>query len=191
MPLCVGDILQTPPEPCPMFRRGTISALRAGTSYRLRSETPPAGGSARIVPENHAMSQTPSGGRKRPPYIAAARGWQCINASLPPGPLAGRWDHRSLRRRCGQPGAQQRSRFSRPFALHCGRERVISHKRWPTTRPAGGPMRSSAPAQGGFAVSGSAARLPCIVGRAFTPAGGPCASPKGYWQGKAPHPSVG
>ena len=37
-----------------------------------------------------AMPQTPSGGRKRPPYIAAASGWQCINASLPPGLLAGR-----------------------------------------------------------------------------------------------------
>ena len=35
----------------PYVSQGTISALRAGTSYRLRSETPPAGGSARIVPE--------------------------------------------------------------------------------------------------------------------------------------------
>ena len=38
---------------------------------------------------------------------------------------------------------------------------------------------------------GSAARLPCIVGRAFTPAGEACGGPKGYWQGRAPHPSVG
>ena len=30
-----------------------------------------------------------------------------------------------------------------------------------------------------------------IVGRAFTPAGEVCGGPEGYWQGKAPHPSVG
>ena len=83
-------------------------------------------------PGKPAMPQTPSGGRKRPPYIAAARGWQCINASLPPGPLAGRWDHRSLRG-----GA-------------------VLHNRHPPTMPV---------------VPGSAACLPCIVGRAFTPAG--------------------
>ena len=41
------------------------------------------------------------------------------------------------------------------------------------------------------AAPGLAARMPCIVGRAFTPAGGPCACPEGYSQGKAPHPSVG
>ena len=41
------------------------------------------------------------------------------------------------------------------------------------------------------AVPRSAARLPCIVGRAFTPAGEVCGGPEGYWQGKVPHPSVG
>ena len=41
------------------------------------------------------------------------------------------------------------------------------------------------------AVPGPAARLPYIVGRAFTPAGEVCGGPEGYWQGKAPHPSVG
>ena len=41
------------------------------------------------------------------------------------------------------------------------------------------------------AVPGPAARLPCIVGRAFTPAGEVCGGPEGYWHGKAPHPSVG
>ena len=39
------------------------------------------------------------------------------------------------------------------------------------------------------AVPGYAAHLPCNVGRARSPAGG--GSPEGYWQGKAPHPSVG
>ena len=41
------------------------------------------------------------------------------------------------------------------------------------------------------AVPGPTARLPCIVGRAFTPAGEVCGNLEGYWQGKAPHPSVG
>ena len=41
------------------------------------------------------------------------------------------------------------------------------------------------------AVPRSTARLPCIVGRAFTPAGEVCGGPEGYWHGKAPHPSVG
>ena len=40
------------------------------------------------------------------------------------------------------------------------------------------------------AAPGLAARMPCIVGRAFTPAGEVCATPEGYWHGKVPHPSV-
>ena len=53
-----------------------------------------------------------------------------------------------------------------------GRGLAATHKRQPFARPA--------------------VRLPCIVGRAFTPAGGePCARPEGYWQGREPHPSVG
>ena len=32
------------------------------------------------------------------------------------------------------------------------------------------------------AVPGPAARMPCIVGRAFTPAGEGCGKPEGYWQ---------
>ena len=41
-----------------------------------------------------AMPQTPSGGRKRPPYIAAGSGRQRISTSLPPGPPVGRCLHR-------------------------------------------------------------------------------------------------
>ena len=41
------------------------------------------------------------------------------------------------------------------------------------------------------AVPDPAARLPCIVGRAFTPAGKVCGGPEGYWQGQVRHPSVG
>ena len=62
-------------------------------------------------------------------------------------------------------------------------------------------MKSSAPAQGAAlhnrhppampAVPDSAARLPYIVGRAFTPAGKVCGGPEGYWQGQVRHPSVG
>ena len=39
-------------------------------------------------PGNPAISQTPCGGRDRPPYIAAGSGRQRINASLPPGPYS-------------------------------------------------------------------------------------------------------
>ena len=41
------------------------------------------------------------------------------------------------------------------------------------------------------AVPDSAARLPYIVGRAFTPAGKVRGGPEGYWQGQVRHPSVG
>ena len=83
-------------------------------------------------------------------------------------------------------------------ALHCGRERAAIYNRQP---PAGGPMKSSAPAQGAAlhnhhppampAVPDPAARLPYIVGRAFTPAGKVCGGLEGYWQGQVRHPSVG
>ena len=89
-------------------------------------------------------------------------------------------------------------------ALHCGRKRALTCKRQPFVRPAGGPMQASAPTQGVAgqrgklpnagtppAVPGPAARLPCIVGRAFTPAGEVCGGPEGYRQGHVPHPSVG
>ena len=75
-------------------------------------------------------------------------------------------------------------------------------RKWqPFAVPAGGPIQASAPTQGGsstiirlpclpFPVP--AARLPCDVGRAFTPAGeAGGGGPERYWQGKAPHPSVG
>ena len=76
-------------------------------------------------------------------------------------------------------------------ALHCGRKRALTRRRQPTAMPDRGPMRSSAPTQalradGGMrrpAAPGSAACLPCIVGRAFTPAGGLAAARKGI--GKA------
>ena len=45
-------------------------------------------------PANPAISQTPCGGRDRPPYIAAGSEWQRISTSLPPGPSAGRCSHR-------------------------------------------------------------------------------------------------
>ena len=41
----------------------------------------------------------------------------------------------------------------------------------------------------------ASSRKPCDAAnpmrRAFTPAGEPCGGPEGYWQDKAPHPSVG
>ena len=69
------------------------------------------------------------------------------------------------------------------------------------TRPNGRLMQASALAQGAAlhnhhppampAVPDSAARLPYIVGRAFTPAGKVRGGPEGYWQGQVRHPSVG
>ncbi len=71
-------------------------------------------------------------------------------------------------------------------ALQSHRERAATHKRQPSAKPAGGPMKIIGPYAGGgaagrrgklpdagapSAVPRSAARLPCIVGRAFTPAG--------------------
>ena len=73
-------------------------------------------------------------------------------------------------------------------ALQSRRERAATHKRQPSARPAGGPMKIIGPYAGDgaagrrgklpdagapSAVPDSAARLPCIVGRAFTPAGEP------------------
>ena len=77
-------------------------------------------------------------------------------------------------------------------ALHCGRDRAATDERPLSVKHAGGPMRSSAPAQGRAAAChpGGAACLPYLAGRAFTPAGKVCAGPEGYWQGRAPHPSV-
>ena len=56
-------------------------------------------------------------------------------------------------------------------------------------RRGGGAPRPSSPAMPD--APGPAARLPCIVGRAFTPAGEACGGPEGYSQGKMLHPSVG
>ncbi len=96
--------------------------------------------------------------------------------------------------RPGKPcDAANPKRRAKTPALHCGREWVAMHKRQPSARPVGGPMRSSAPAQRGGAPRpssarhacppGSSVRLPYIVGRAFTPAGGLAAARKGI--GKA------
>ena len=113
LPLCGGNILQSLAGPCPMLRRGRCL-------HR---------------PGNPAIPQTPSGGRERPPYIAAGNGRRRGSGSPPPGLAAG-------------------------------------------------PMRASAPTQGTAlhdchppampAVHGCAARLPCIVGRAISPAGEVC-----------------
>ena len=70
-------------------------------------------------------------------------------------------------------GVQRRAKSP---ALHCGHKQVPARQRQPSARPDGGPMKSSAPTQRGGgtppAFPGSATLLPCIVGRAFTPAGG-------------------
>ena len=68
LPACGGGILQGLAGPCPMFRRGRCL-------HR---------------PGNLAMPQTPSGGRNRAPCVAAGAWRQHINASLSPGPPAGR-----------------------------------------------------------------------------------------------------
>ena len=84
----------------------------------------------------------------------------------------------SSRKPCNAANPMRRARSP---ALHRGRERVATYRRQPSARPAGGPMLASAPVQGDgtprpssarhACLPSSAARLPCIVGRAFTPAG--------------------
>ena len=71
-------------------------------------------------------------------------------------------------------------------ALHRTRGRAATQNQQPHVRPDGGPTQGSplCPGARGPAVPGSASRLPCIVGRAFTPAAGPCGSarPRGRCQ---------
>ena len=85
-------------------------------------------------------------------------------------------------------------RRAKSCALRCGRGLAATRKRRPSARPTNGPMKSSAPTQGTAALHdrhpppclpppGSSVRLPYIVGRAFTPAGGLAAARKGI--GKA------
>ena len=83
-------------------------------------------------------------------------------------------------------------------ALHCGRKRALTRRRQPTAMPDRGPMRSSAPTQALRADGGMrrpAAPRFCRLFTLHCRAGvharrGPCGGPEGYWQGKAPHPSV-
>ena len=111
MPLCAGDILQSPAEPCPAsvgddarnvpqtlrYRKphaaGEIArpTLRPGAGgQRISTSLPPgpSAGRCKHRPGNPAMPQTLGGGRDRPPYIAAGSGRQRISTSLPPGPCA-------------------------------------------------------------------------------------------------------
>ncbi len=97
-------------------------------------------------PGNLVLPQTPSGGRKRPPYIAAGNGIRRENGSQPPDPTAGRCNHRPLRG-----GAALHDRHPLPC----------------------------------LPSPGYASRLPYIVGRAFTPAGGLAPARKDI--GKARH----
>ena len=80
-------------------------------------------------------------------------------------------------------GVQRRARTP---ALHCGHKQVPARQRQPSARPANGPMQRGGgrsarepPPDAGTppAVPGSATLLPCIVGRAFTPAGGALRQP--------------
>ena len=64
--------------------------------------------------------------------------------------------------RPGKPcDAANPKRRAKTPALHCGREWVAMHKRQPSARPVGGPMRSSAPAQRGGAPQLSSTRHAC------------------------------
>ena len=108
MPLCGGDILQSPAKPCPMFRRGRCS-------HR---------------PGNPAMSLTPSGGRERPPYKALVNGQQYKKQQPFVRPDGGPMISSAPTQRGGtpQPSSTHHARpprLCRPFALHCraGRSR--------------------------------------------------------------------
>ena len=67
-------------------------------------------------------------------------------------------------------------------ALHCARGRAAAQNQQPHVRPDGGPTQGSplCPGARGPAVPGSASRLPCIVGRAFTPAAWGLAAAQGF-----------
>ena len=67
----------------------------------------------------------------------------------PAGPCPRIRRGRCLHRPGSLAAAQAPRRRARSPALHCGRERVISHKRQPSARPAGGPMQASAPTRRG------------------------------------------
>ena len=88
----------------------------------------------------------------------------------------------------GLPGnltAVDGSRRAKSPALHCARGRAATQNQRPHVRPDGGPVRDRPLRRGRRpAVPGSASRLLCIVGRAFTPAAGPCGSarPRGRCQ---------
>ena len=95
-------------KPCnaanPM-RRAKTPALHCGRErwQRINASLPPGPSVGRCShrPANPAISQTPCGGRDRPPYIAAGSGRQRINASLPPGPYsAGRRSTTVIRPLC-------------------------------------------------------------------------------------------
>ena len=65
-------------------------------------------------------------------------------------------------------------RRARSPALHCSRERTVSHKTLPPARPGGGPMQSIGPYAGSVVPAyspGSTARLLCVARRTFMPAG--------------------
>ena len=75
----------------------------------------------------------------------------------------------------GLPGnltAVDGSRRAKSPALHCARGRAAAQNQQPHVRPDGGPVRDRPLRRGRRpAVPGSTSRLPCIAGRAFTPAG--------------------
>ena len=75
--------------------------------------------------------------------------------------------------------ANPRRRAKSP-ALHCGRERAAADERLLSVKPAGGPMKSSAPTQGRAAACYPRRCCPpaYIVGRAFTPVGKACVGRK-------------
>ena len=61
--------------------------------------------------------------------------------------------------RPGSPAAAQAPmRRAKSPALHCGHKQVPARKHQPAVRPAGGPMKSSAPTQGGSSPKASPAR---------------------------------
>ena len=120
---CIAALLRRyPANPGRTLPRIRISALRAGTSYR-GSETPPAGGSARIVPQTLRCRRPQAAGEIARPTRHPQAGGDTKSTSPLPGPPAGRCKHRPLRRG----GAPRLStarhaccpRLCRLFTLHC------------------------------------------------------------------------
>ena len=103
----------------------------------------------------------PANSGRTPPYVSQGT-LSALRAGTSCFALRNAACGRQCLHRPGKPcDAANPKRRAKTPALHCGREWVAMHKRQPSARPVGGPMRSSAPAQRGGAPQPSSTRHAC------------------------------